>query len=134
MANEPSNTLDSSRDSGSAGMTIDATSNRWPADVHAGAGTATNTDSILEHCTRTLLDGVLILASHSAGTTVTIYEHDGTTVVETLSIAANQAAPLFIPLGGPNGREVPSGLCAKVSNTGTIPRMFFRRADGNPYE
>lgn len=125
---------DPSHGTGSIGMTIDATSNRWPADVHAGAGTATNTDSILEYSGRTLLDGLLILAAHSSGTTVTIYEHDGTTVVETIPIAANQACPLFVPIGGPNGREVPSGLCAKVSNTATIPRMYFRRADGNPYE
>ena len=118
---------------GSRFLTVDSATTEYPTNGATGAGSTTATDSILETCSKTLLDGFLLLTAHTSATTITIYQHDGTTVVHTLSIALNQACPYYIPLGGPNGLEVPSGIGAKTSNTATTGHLYFRRADSAGY-
>ena len=118
---------------GSRWVGIGAATNRWPEDGIGGA-TTTAANSVLETSKRTMIDGFLLTTAHTAATTLTIYMHDGTTVVHTIAIAANQACPLPVPLGGENGLEVPSGFAAKVSNTATTLLLYFRRADGQPYD
>jgi hypothetical protein len=105
-------------------MLIDSATTIWPTGN--GGSTATNTSSILAADANSILDSIEVLTAHSAGTTITIYRHDGTTVVRTISIAANQACPLYVPLGGPGGVKRGAGLSAKTSNTATTANMNFR--------
>lgn len=121
------------RHEGSKWMTIATTTARWPSNGKGGV-TATDTASIVENSKRTLVDGILLLTAHTAATTITIMEQDGSTTVHALTIAANQACPLPIPIGGENGIDVFSGLSAKTSNAATTYVVYFRRADGSPYE
>lgn len=109
---------------GSDWMLIDSATTIFPTGN--GGSTLTNTSSILAADTGTILDSIELLTAHTLATTITIYRHDGTTVVRTISIAANQATPLIIPLGGPNGVKRGAGLAAKTSNIATTANMNFR--------
>lgn len=111
----------------SLSMKIDATTNRWPVGDSAGTSTATNTASYLANDSNSILDSVEVTATDGTARTITIAEHDGTTVIRTIVIAASQVCPIVIPIGGPGGAGPFVGLAAKVSNTACVARMNFRR-------
>ena len=121
------------RDEGSLFLQVDNTTAEYPSNGYTGAGSTTDTDSILETASKTLVDGLLLYAAHTVGTTITIETHGGTEV-HAIPIALNQACPLYIPLGGPNGLEVNSGIRAKTSNTATKAWLYFRRGDMKAYD
>lgn len=94
-----------------------------------GAVTATAAESILATARETIIEGILLTAADTAaGSTITIYAHDGTTVIHPYAIGQASAAlayPVPIPLGV-FGRRVKGGISAKTSTSSTTFELFFR--------
>lgn len=108
--------------------TVVSTNAAWPGDGYGSfvAGTG-STGSLTAGDSEVVIDGVLVTAASTAQTTVTVLRHDGTTTAIAIPIAASQACPLYVPLGGEHGMKVPSGFSVKTSSTATLATVFFRR-------
>lgn len=94
-----------------------------------GATSTTAAYSILAGVRATIIDGILLkTVDASTAATITIYAHDGTTVIHTYAIAANAsgiAYPIPLPLGV-FGRRVLGGISAKSTVAGTTFEVFGR--------
>lgn len=111
---------------GSRSFLCNSTSAQYPSDGIGGA-TATAASSTLASANQVFIEGILVVTAHTAGTTITIMDHDGSTAIHSpISIAASQACPLYIPLGGKNGIEYSAGISCKVSNAGTTCYVYYR--------
>lgn len=119
---------------GSSYLLVNSTSPQHPLGDDQGGSTTTASASGLATATRCQVYGFTVLTAHTSGTTLTVYGEDGTTVLFTRPVAANQAAPLYIPIGGPTGRKVSRGISAKTSHTNMTGELDFDRADGRDFD
>lgn len=123
-------------DGGSLWMNFGAGTGTIYATDGVGGSTATRTSSLwLTAASATgstsnpnaLVDGILVTTADGAGSTLTVFLADaGVTTVIAIPIAAAQACPLYIPLGGPNGLGVPDGFAFSTSSTNTKGQIYFR--------
>lgn len=112
-------------------VTAGSTSTQYPLNG-SGTATASNTTNDFTQgsgtggpATSVTLDAFLVTAQ-AAATTLTIFAMDGTTVIHTLSIAANQACPLYIPIGGPNGLQLGQGFSFRTGANTLLGELYYR--------
>lgn len=111
----------------------------YPAPGGGPSGTPSNDIALSEFSglagtdnRQVAVDGVLITGAHSSATTITFYKRDGTTVLFTLNVPANQA-PIYLPLGqAGHGTLCPAssnvnGFAVKTSHASTTFIVFWRR-------
>jgi hypothetical protein len=117
------------RDQASFWVTINGTSTIYPDDTDLGTGTTTQTSSLLAADTSVLCDGFLLTAISTTDRIITI-EHGSAAAKTalTFTVKANQAVPLYVPLGGVDGIQLEAPFFgAKTANADASGLLFFRR-------
>lgn len=121
-------------------MTVGDAVVNYPSNGEGGiTATAASSELVAAAADSVVIDGILVTASHSADTTITIFKQDGTTAIAVFNVkATNAALPLtvWLPTGAPGiGMRVPAvanvaGFSAQSSNAGTKFILFYRRLRG----
>ena len=102
---------------------VGTTANHWPLDG-LGAGTPTNTLSLTASAKRTTVYGILITVT--AAGNIIIANHAETALTgHTIAVTATTVVPQYIPLGGPEGLEFPTGISASASAAGITFTVYF---------
>ena len=105
-------------------INVTSTSASYPSNGLGGTTLSPTSSVLVGHSTA--IDGFLLLSADTGATSIQILSHDGTTNILTLTIAASQACPVFIPIGGPDGMRWNNGISVKTSNTNTTGVLYFR--------
>lgn len=111
----------------------------WPSAGGGGTGAPVNDVALSEFSGLTgtdnrpiAIDGVMITSAHTAATAITFYRRDGTTVLFTITVPANQV-PIFIPLGqaghgfAPAASSNVNGFACKTDHASTTFAVAWRR-------
>lgn len=111
-------------------MLIPSAAVGWPTGDGASSGTAANSVFVTPGggANYGILDSVEVYVTDASARTITIFKHDGTTAVRTIIIPASQPCPFIIPMGGPGGLGVRTGLSAQTSNAAITAFMCYRKA------
>lgn len=114
----------------SSWINVTGTAAAYPSNGIGGT-TLVAASSVLVDADVVVIDGFLLLSADAGATSVTVMQQDGVTAIVTLTFAAAQACPLYVPLGGPDGMiwatATSSGISVKTSNVNTTGVLFFRR-------
>lgn len=112
-------------------VTAGSTSTQYPLSGFGSATASATTNDFTTssptggQVTSVALDAFLVTAQ-GAATTLTIFAMDGITVLHTLSIAANQACPLYIPIGGPTGLQLGQGFSFRTGANTLLGELYYR--------
>ena len=116
---------------GSRWMHVTATGNHVPTNGAGGVST-TASASELASSTACAVESITVLTAHSSATVITVRDSAGNALAGcAYPIAANQACPFYIPIGGENGRQLnlAAGFSVSTDHASTTFALDYRRVE-----